>query len=150
MIDHRESIMARLTEIAGEQVGTDNVWRNRIIVDDVKATRIFILEGDEEAAEEDPVGRAPQTPRRINMMPQMVIVWRAKADDIGSRLNEERSELISSVLNDSELAALTLNRRSVRYEGMETDLAFGRQMVGQMALRFRITCIMKPGSTLTA
>lgn len=146
MIDRRESIMARLTEIAGGVVGNDHVERNRIVLDDTHQVAISVLEGDEEAIEDDPVGRAPPVPRRINMTPQMVIVCRDTADDIGTAINSLRTSLLDAVLNDTQLHALTLNSRGVRYEGMESDLAFGRQMVGQMALRFRITCVMRPGA----
>lgn len=150
MIDRREQIMARLVAIAGGVVGTDNVARNRITLSDTRPTQIFVLEGDEETVEDDPVGRAPSVPRRVNMTPQMVIACRAKADDVGSDINDWRTEVLDAVLNDTQLRALTLNGRSVRYEGMESDLAFGRQMIGQMALRFRITCVMKPGASQTA
>lgn len=138
--------MLRLVALAGGIVGDDNVARNRITLDDLSQSQIFVLEGDEEAEEDDLTGRAPQVRRRVHMMPQIVPVCRAKADDIGSDINDLRAAVIAAVLNDSELHALTLNRRSVRYEGMESDLAFGRQMIGQMALRFRITVIMKPSA----
>lgn len=150
MIDRRESVMLRLVELAGGLVGADHVARNRITLDDLSFSQIFVLEGDEEAAEDDLTGRAPMVPRRIHMVPQIVPVCRAKAADVGSEINGLRQAVIDAVLNDSTLHALTLNGRSVRYEGMESDLGFGRQMIGQMALRFRITVIMKPGASATA
>lgn len=143
MSDVREAIMARLEAIAATVDGIDHVERNVIRVDDTKNAAIYILEGDEEADPDDPVTRRPTGPRRINMAPQVVITRIKSADQVGPDLNQLRLATIIAIVSDTELQSLTLNKQGIRYEGMESDLAFGRQMVGQMALRFRLTCVLR-------
>lgn len=140
--------MARLNVLAAGVLGDQGIAeRNVTHVNDRRRTRIVVMEGDEETIEGDPIGRSSSNPLRIAMTPQMVIVCREKVEDVGQVLNEVRADLIDAVVNDATLKAMTLNGRGAHYDGMESDLAFGRQQIGQMALRFRIVTVMRPGAT---
>jgi hypothetical protein len=147
MTDARELIMQRIVAICGCIEGIRAVSRNVPSIGDdegVAIPAIVILEGDEEAAETDPVLRGSRAPRIMRMFPQIVIYAGDKVADIGISLNTLRSRLIDAILTDTELIALTMNNRGARYIAMESDLAFGRQMMGRMALRFEVPYRMIP------
>jgi hypothetical protein len=149
MTDARESILQRIVAIAACIEGVRAVSRNVPSIGDdegVAIPAVVILEGDEEAAETDPVNRGSPAPRIIRMYPQIVLYAGDKLADIGITLNTLRSRLINAILIDAELIALTMNHRGARYVAMESDLAFGRQMMGRMALRFEIPYRMLPSA----
>lgn len=145
MTDVREDIMLRLVDIAETVPGVVRVGRNVIDMSDRRLPAIIILEGDETANEDDPI-RVPTSPRRVTMTPHMVIVQGTTVAEVGPDLNTLLQELHDAVVADETLAALTLNDKGIRYDGMESDLAFGRQMQGQMAAKFSITYIRKPAT----
>lgn len=143
-MDTREDIMARIVVLMGGIVGVDQVSRNVLVGDDSKQKRITILEGDEEAAESDPVNRPANAPRIVFMRPQILISAIASSDNIGSDLSTLRGKVMNALSTDTTLVGLTLNGRGARYVGMESDLAFAREMLGQMALKFELPYILRP------
>lgn len=143
MTDVREQIMARLEEIAAAVPGILHVARNVVRASDAENPAIYLLEGDELTNEEDLKGRRGMGPRRVTMTPQVIIKRIRSSNEVGPDLNTLRLATINAVLSDAQLQNLTLNKQGVGYDGMETDLAFGRQMVGHMALRFRMTFVMR-------
>lgn len=143
-MDVREALLARLVVLLGGLVGIDRVSRNVLVDDDNNQHRITIMEGDEVAAETDPVNRPPTAPRVVHMQPQILISAQAKSTEVGSDLSTIRGKIIKAIAADSDLIALTLNGRGGRYVGMESDLAFARAMSGQMALKFEFTYVLRP------
>lgn len=144
MSDVREAIMARLLVLASEVENVANAYRNIRAVSDDKLPALIVLEGDEEADENDPPRRVPQATRRVHMRPQIVIASGAPSEELGTDLNTLRIATIKAVLSDDTLRELTLDETGVRYEGMDGELMFGRTMIGNIALRFRLTYALKP------
>lgn len=144
MTDKREQIMSRLLAIAGEVEGVVEAGRNDIDRSESRQPAIVLLEGDEQANEDDPRSRPSHAPRRVTMTPQLVIMQKADVENVGTDLNAFRAALIKAVCTDAQLSALSMNGHNVQYLGMQSDFAFGRQMLGRMAVMFGITYALKP------
>lgn len=144
----REPIMQRLFDVL-QSIGV-STRRNTISINDAELPLIALLEGDEVTDEDDPVNRPTNAPRRVTMTPHVVIATGRGAGsppaDIGPGMNALYSEVLRVVLNDAELAALTLDGRGARFIGIETDLALGRVMLGQMAVKFALTYALRPAA----
>lgn len=143
-MDIREAIMARMLEIAEGVEEITVAYRNVKTVADTYLPAFIVLEGDEEADDNDPPKRGPMSVRRVQMTPQIVIASGAKPEDIGTELNGLRVAVIKAILSDTQLRDLTLDSTGVRYDGFESDLVLGRTMLGQMAVRFRLTYKFDP------
>lgn len=146
MADPREQIMARLVQVAADVTGIRSVVRNIVNWSGTTLPAIAVLEGDEEADDEDKITRTVMIPRRVRMVPQLVIAVGDVPEDVGTALNTLRARLMVAVLSDEELLALTINALGIRYLGTESDLALGRQMVGQFAMSFRISYWLDPAT----
>lgn len=135
----REAILQRLVEIADETGLFRNVYRNVIeFPDSNELPACSILEGDEVASDADPVLRGSRASRKGEMQPQIVIASKELAENVGTDLNTLKQAIHDAISNDSELIGLTWNDRGARYLEMDSDLAFGRQMMGRMALKYSI------------
>lgn len=143
--DPRELILSRLVDVIAIAIGSDNVSRNDLYDDDATPTprRVSVLEGDEIAVEGESARRAGAG-RRIHMQPQVLLSNFDKADDVGAGLSEARAAIIKAIAADSQLIALTHNDTGGRYVGMESDLAFARDALGRMALKFQFTYALIP------
>lgn len=147
MSDPRELILSRLVVVIAGVLGDANVSRNELYDDDAERTprRVSVLEGDEIAPGEEGVVRAPGgAGGLINMHPQVLLSNFDKSDDVGTGLNEARAAIIKAVTADSDLKALTHRGFGGRYAGMESDLAFARDALGRMALKFQFTYSLNP------
>lgn len=144
----REAILLRLVAIADTIPGVKTVTRDVISINDDQLPALAILEGDEETNDEDPTNRPTFAPRRVTMVPHIVIASGRNIGsppiDIGPGLNAIYAALLKAVMTDGTLAALTLDGRGVRFLGMESDLAVGRMMQGQMAVKFGFTYGLVP------
>jgi hypothetical protein len=146
MTDTREDIMARLLVLAAGVEGVVTVDRNRIEPSGTNLPAIIVLEGDEEANENDDPSRPRAARRRVTMTPHLVVVQGTTVEDIGPDLNTLTRRLKKAIFDDVTLAALTIDSRGIRYIGMQSDLAFGRKMEGQMAVLFGFTYWLVPGA----
>lgn len=146
MADPREAVLSRLVALLGTIVGTSNVARNVLLTDDAQGEfkQVTVLEGDEFASEDDAIARPPIAPRIVHMHPQILLQNVAGADAVGPGLSSLRASILKAIATDSQLIDLTHNSRGGRYIGMESDLAFSRAMVGQMALKFQFTYVLRP------
>lgn len=144
MPNPRELILARLFVVLDEIPYVQRVTRNVPIVNDSDLPGISILEGDEEANQDDPIGRQTIAPRIVHMTPQIVLRVGTTPEALGPDINDLWAEVMRDVLTDAPLAALTLNGHRIRYQGMESDLGMGRTMLGQMAMRFTFTYLLNP------
>lgn len=142
-MDVREAILARLVVIAGTIDGVSTVQRNNLNVSETAIT-IVVFDGDEKADEDDPPARGPKAPRRMIMLPQLLITLPEKARDVGTVLNAFRAKLIHAVLFDNSLTALTWNGRGARLAATQTSLAWGRTMMGEMGVSFAIPYLLRP------
>ena len=145
MADPRELILARLVVIAATVPGIRNTFRNQITLNDEEMPAISVLDGDEKADETDPADRGPKGPRRMIMLPQMLIYLPKKASLVGTSLNGFRALLIDAVADDSVLTAMTTKERGARHMTTQTALAWGRSMLGEMGVSFAIPYVAFPG-----
>lgn len=145
MADPRELILARLVVIADTVPGIRKTFRNQITINDDEMPAITVLDGDERADETDPADRGPKGPRRMIMMPQVLIYLPKKATLIGTGLNGFRALLIDAVANDSTLTEMTTKKRGARLMATQTALAWGRSMLGEMGVSFAIPYVASPG-----
>lgn len=141
--DKREAVMLRLVAIANAIGDVESAERNAALTDDSDVRRISVLEGAEEVIEEAGSRHAADK-GIVVMIPQLLIACGARTREVGSDLNVIRARLIKAVMTDTELLALTVNKRSIRYAGMDSDLAFAMLMEGRMAIRFRIAVMLDP------
>lgn len=146
MADPREQILARMVVVAGNVSGINGVFRNVTRFDATTLPAVAVLEGDEEAEESDKIMRTTMIPRRVRMVPQIVIAVGDVPEDVGTSLNTLRARMMVAVLSDEELLALTINSLGIRYLSTQSDLALGRQMVGQFAMSFRIDYWLDPAA----
>jgi hypothetical protein len=77
-------------------------------------------------------------------MPQVLIKIADAPETVGPALNTRRAALIKAVLTDAQLITLCTNGGLLRYVGCSTQLAYGRQMVGEMAVAFGLTYVLRP------
>ncbi|AEH88195.1 hypothetical protein [Mesorhizobium opportunistum] len=145
-MDTREAILARLVVIAGDVTGIKKVFRNELATNETDLPAIIVLDANEKADPTDPEGRGPKAPRRMIMMPQLLIMLPEASSAVGTALNGFRALLIDAVANDDTLVGLTTNRQGARLAASETQLAWGRSMLGEMGIPFAIPYILFPGS----
>lgn len=149
-MDRRELILVRLLEIAG---GVDTVLstaRNVIAIDEDsdQLPAIILLDGDEDAIDDEPARRPATVARFVEMTPMLHVVMGSRPENIGSDLNVVRAALIKAVLFDQTLNALAPrggNRGGIRYDGMQSARnEAGRLVVGQRFMRFTFAYLLAP------
>lgn len=144
MTDIRESILARLLEVAAARDGM-TALRNDPKISDTKLPAIVIFDADEETPEPDPSARPPASAsRRVTMTPEIHIVVADDAANVGATLNARRAELLKAIMEDAQLQNLTINREGIAYLGCATALGAERTMQGAMSLRIGFTYLLKP------
>ena len=148
MNDPREAILLRLVGIAAmPALGFATVVRNVDDIPDLARPAACIMDGDEEADEEDPKKFPPSAPRRVTMKAEMVILAGGQAAEIGGVVNTLRYALIHAVQNDAQLAALVLDgtrRQTIRYIGTEFRVDGGRAVEAEARVSFSFTYILVP------
>lgn len=145
-MDPREAILARLLIVAAAVDTSLSKRRNETDVSGSNLPAVILFDGEENARDTDPQGRNALTPRHIEMTPEVQFRLESKAEDVGTKLNLLRAKLIDAVLADSALLALTINNRSIRYQGSMTATERGRSMEGGIGVAFTFTYVMNPGS----
>jgi hypothetical protein len=144
-LDPREAILARLLIVAGAVDTSLNAIRNESDPAAANLPAVILFDGEEVAQESDPQGRNALTPRHVAMTPEVQFRLKDKAENVGTKLNLYRAKLIDAVLQDATLLALTVNGRSIRYQGSMTATERGRSMEGGIGVAFTFTYILKPG-----
>lgn len=145
-MDPREAILARLLIVAGAVDTSLSKRRNETDVSGSNLPAVILFDGEEVARDTDPAGRNALTLRHVDMTPEVQFRLEAKAEDVGTKLNLYRAKLIDAVLQDAELLALTVNHRSIRYQGSMTATERGRSMEGGIGVAFTFTYLMQPGA----
>ena len=146
LIGRHEQIMRRLLAIAETIAEVEQASRNQVLADTSSIKRITVLEGEEIVAEEPFGNRRAGDRQHVMMIPELLIDCAGTTKEVGSELNVMRDRLIRAILTDTELLGLTVNGRSIRYGGMNSDLAFLALMQGKMSLKFRILYALDPSS----
>ena len=147
--DVREAILSRLVALL-KLPGVDVVGRNINLSDDAgfetrnRKRIISILEGDEITSDQEPTTRPANTPQTVHMHPQIVLVNFAAVDQVGSGLSAMRGAVIKAIATDATLIGLTIKNRGGVYMGMESDLGFARAMLGNVALKFQFSYLLRP------
>ncbi|KEC73148.1 hypothetical protein RLPCCGM1_c1264 [Rhizobium leguminosarum bv. phaseoli CCGM1] len=146
MADPREQILQRLVAVLGDVEGIRKVKRNELDQNESTLPLAVILDGDETAADNDPVSRPPTAPRIMTMTPEIYVVVANKAVQVGTDVNLFRSRVINAIAADAEIVALTKDREGGRYEGAASGLSRGRSMMGEVGLSFSFRYVLRPGS----
>ena len=148
MVDTREDVLARLVEIAATIPNIKSAQRNNIDISEDQLPFAVVLDGDEETDDiDDRSMRPPHRPTLARMTPQIVLAQQSA--EPGSDLSTLRRELIRRVLTDTELNEQIVKtgrhgNGAIRYLGYETDLGWGRLMLGRMVVRFMLKYSLKP------
>lgn len=146
MADTREAILARLVVVAAGITGIKTVKRNDLDLPETSLPAIVILDGDETADDNDPIGRPPTSPRIITMTPEFYVVLAEKAATVGTQINLYRGRVINAVATDAQLISLTKDNEGGRYDGAASGLARGRTMTGEVGLSFSFRYVLRPGA----
>jgi hypothetical protein len=145
MTDRREQILAKLETILAAIDGVQFCGRNRDQLPDGKRPAILLLDGDEEGGRSaDHRNRIGASPNLVLMKPEIYFALddrKPQNENVGQDANAMRVKILKAVLNDQGLTGLCTN---VFYAGVITDLARGREMIGQMGLMFEFTYALKP------
>jgi hypothetical protein len=147
--DRRESILARLVEIAATVPGVVTAVRNQDEVSEGKRPAVIILDADEQVA--DPPGRsnhAGNAGTLVTMTPEIYLMLGASPDDVGSSINEFRAAFLGVVLGDTGLAGIVGSNGSVAYQGCGTGFGRGRNMEATMAVSIAFTYPLFPSRDL--
>lgn len=151
MTDRREDILARLVNIGGALTGIVKSARNIVDLSDF-ATRpaVIVYDGDEEASEAQlRPGHRGMAPNLVTMTPTVTLLATDTSANVGSALNTLRTELIFSVLSDSDLASICGPNGAVRYMAAATAVSKARQIEGEMGVSFAITYPLIPSELVT-
>lgn len=146
MADPRETILARLLVICEGIDGIATAERNPASLDDLQLPALAIMDGDEVANEGDLAGGKPagSSPQRVTMTPEIVIKMEGRPEVVGTSVNAVLAALKKAVLGDAALAAACTNGGGVRYIAAQSSLGYGRTMVGEMAVSFGLTYVLRP------
>jgi hypothetical protein len=143
-MDKREQILVRIREILEGLDLFDTVVRNDIISDETNLPAAMLMDGDETAEDSGHGGKKPaNATTRVIMFPEIYILLDGLPEVVGTLLNRYRSHVVYALLNDSELRALAVDG-DVRYEGLQTGLALGRSMAGEMGLNIGVGYKFEP------
>lgn len=150
MTDRREAIIKRLFDVVDGITEFTTRARDTITFDDTHLPAVAVLEGDEDITEDERAfSRPSDKPYYPVMTPQIYIRVADNSADLGARINMFRALVIKAVLEDTQLNALSLNGRSVRYAGMQSTLHAARSMVAAYALVFTIRYEFNPKDSIT-
>jgi len=146
MMDRRENLLVRTFALLNSVTGWQ-CYRNRGDLATLLRPALVLLDADEEIASppaftKHPYGQSGQASSLVKMSPEIFAVLADRGTsraDVGQDLNAMRIALCSSILFDDALLGLVTNNGSIRYEGCETDLGYGRDFAGKMKLNFSFT-----------
>ncbi|RWO35921.1 MAG: hypothetical protein EOS11_33315 [Mesorhizobium sp.] len=144
--DRREAILARLLVVAAAVDTSFEARRNESSLPDTQKY-VVLFDGEEHATGAPPARRSVDDPppHVMEMTPEVQFRLAGKAPDVGTALNLLRIGLIAAVLKDAALLGLTLNGRTIRYEGSNTATERGRSMEGGIGIAFTFTYVLYPG-----
>lgn len=152
----REDILKKLLAIYQTVPDITTIVRNRGLMTNEMRPAIVLMDGDEQEGLRPPRngrGGSSVVYRTTKVMrPQTFVLLRTAAptnkdsagEDVGTKLNEYRVEIVRRVLDNTDLRALLGSNGSLNYVGSETDLRSGAAMAGQIRVDFTITYVFDP------
>lgn len=145
MADVREQILSRLVTIAGSVDIVDEVFRNTFNLPDTSTKKIVIIDGDEQSSEADPMRRPANSPRLVDMSPEIYLIDSDKPESVGSDSNTFRAAFLKAAFFDDELIALTANKEGMRYDGLVSGLSMAQRGVEYaMGINISFTYLFNP------
>jgi len=139
MTARREQILQRILVLGQAVSGINTAVRNVVDISDVSLPAFQLFDGNEDAVESDPMNRPTNAPRRVRMVPEMLITVGDQPDTVGTTMNDLSDNFLVALHNDETLRGLTLNGKGLRYHGCDTGLTRGRTMNQTMTLRLEFT-----------
>jgi len=137
--DRREEILARLVVIAETIPGITRAARNRQDVSGAARPAIIVTDGHE-VCQPPPNGSRPTTaPSLVDMTPEIVILYSAKAEDVGTGINALRLALIKAILGDTDLQNSTGTNGFIRYDGMLNELTRAKDVAAETNVNFTLS-----------
>jgi len=143
-MDRRKLILSRLFVVLQGSItslAAASWHRNRGDLDLDQRPGGILLDADETAvismSERKPSAMA--SPNLVSMSPEVYYVpsdKKPKNTDIGDLVNDTRTSIVKAVLIDEELRELVSTNGTVRYDGLVSDLAKGRDMAGELGIGF--------------
>jgi hypothetical protein len=148
MIDVRENILVRLTEIVATIPSIKSAQRNNVEITEDQLPAAIVFDGDEETDDQADMSMRPSNkPIQVRMMPEIVIAQ--QDNEVGSDLSALRRELIKRVLTDTDLneQIVKTGRNGngvIRYIGLQTDLGWMRSLHGALRVMFLLKYTLRP------
>ena len=143
-MDKREDVLVRLLAICRTIVEVQVVERNKDIASDWNLPAISLWDGDEDAADDFDPGHPPRTPLLMVMVPDLVVRLGDTPAGVGTELNKMRARILKAILTDAELKTIVGSNGQIRYDSGAPSLARGREILGEMAMVFRIVYALNP------
>jgi hypothetical protein len=87
------------------------------------------------------------SPNKVTAKPEIIVVLALQKPanvSVGETINAIRVQLIADIYNDPYLPAILGPNGEIRYEGCETDLAKGKEMLGELTLSFSFVYPLLP------
>lgn len=150
MRDRRQQILNRLAAVLSPLVPSGNFFTNRGDLPNTLRPAITVLDMDETASLDGRQNTGP-SPNIMHMTPQIVVSLDTNAPDnplVGPRLNTFRLQILTAVLFDSQLAEICSANGRMDYRGCETDLALGRDQLGQMSIVITFVYPFRPSELI--
>jgi hypothetical protein len=150
MIDVREDILARLTEVVASIPNIRSTHRNNVDIAEVLLPAAIVLDGDEESDGANDVSmKQPQRPYNVRMTPGIVLQVQDDNVVLGSVVTTFRRELIKRILTDIELNEQIVKTGrygtgAIRYLGCQTDVGWTRTGFAALTAQFMFKYALKP------
>ena len=141
MLDRREALIARilavLQTVDGIVVATRNIRHTNLEV----MPAAIVFDADEHLAESPDSGLwvPPRTPQMMTMRPEIYVMVAGKPSEVGALLNGLRASIFSAMVQDADIQSLVGTNGRIILDLVQTALAPGRQMSGEMKIVFAIT-----------
>lgn len=141
MLDRREALISRilavLQSVEGIVVATRNVRHTNLEI----MPAAIVFDTDEHLADHPDSGQwvPPRTPQLMTMRPEIYVIVAGKPSEVGPLLNGLRASIFSAMVQDTAIQGLVGANGRIVLDLVQTALAPGRQMSGEMKIVFAIT-----------
>lgn len=153
MIDRREQILDRLTDLVAGVEGVQSADRNHTRPDEELLPAVVVFDGDEVVADM-PDGPNPNrwrdanAPQMMTMRPEIYVRVASDLSTVGTNMNALRAKIHKAICSDTLLASLVGADRGkngrIQLERVQTALGWGRTMEGEMILYYAFSYILNP------
>lgn len=137
-MDRRETILSRVYTIIQTYSGI-KPFRNRTEFSAEFRPAIALLDGSETSNPSAHHRGRVISPVMVTMRPDIILVLanaKPSNENVGSTVNALRLRLIADIFGDTVLQEAVGPNGEIRFEGCETDLAKGRELIGELTMNF--------------